>query len=165
MRSRVAQEPAILVVGLGNRHRGDDAVGLEVARRLKSLAPGNCSVIEVEGDPLGVLDMWDGVGLAVVIDAVTSGAAAGLLHRFEALVSPLPGGLAGTSTHAMGLRELIELGCALEKVPRRMIVLGIEGQDFGIGAGLSPGCLASIDPAIEAALEEIGCTSTPWRET
>ena len=165
MKPRAAQAPSILVVGLGNRHRGDDAVGLEVARRLRGRAPGNCSVIEVEGDSLGVLDWWDGIDVAVVIDAVTSGAPPGALHRFDALARPLPGGLTGTSTHAIGLRELIELGHALGKIPRRMIVLGVEGQDFGIGAKLSPDCLASIGPAIEAALEEIGCTSAPWPKT
>ena len=165
MKSRAAQGPSVLVVGLGNRHRGDDGVGLEVARRLKGMAPGNCCVIEIEGDPLGVLDKWDGVDVAVVIDAVASGAAPGFLHRFEASTRPLPRGLAGASTHAIGLRELIDLGRALGKVPGKMIVLGIEGRDFSMGIGLSPGCLASIGPATEAVLEEIGCTNTPWRKT
>lgn len=157
--------PRVLVMGLGNRNRGDDAIGLEVARRTRDMVPGHCSVIEVDGDPLASLDRWDGAELAVVIDAVSSGAAPGTIHRFDVSDRPLPGGLAGTSTHAFGLRELVELGRALGKLPGRMTVLAVEGRNFGMGSAMSPECLASIGPTIEALLEETGCTSTPLRRT
>lgn len=159
------QPPPVLVMGFGNWNRGDDAVGLEVARRLRGMVPGHCSVLEVDRDPLSSLDQWDGVELAVIIDAVSSGATPGTIHKFEVSDQPLPGRLTGTSTHAFGLRELIELARALGTLPRRMTVLAIEGRNFGVGADMSPECLASIGPAIEALLEETGCTSTPLRKT
>ena len=159
------QSPPVLVMGLGNWNRGDDAVGLEVAHRLRAMVPGHCSVIEVDGDLLASLDRWDAVELAVIIDAVSSGATPGTIHKFEVSDQPLPGGLTGTSTHAFGLQELIELGRALRKLPRKMTVLAIEGQNFGVGANMSPECLASIGPAVEALLEVIGCTSAPLQWT
>ncbi len=159
------QSPPVLVMGLGNWNRGDDAVGLEVARRLRAMVPGHCSVLEVDGDPLASLESWDGIELAVIVDAVSSGATPGTIHRFDVSNQPLPGGLVSTSTHAFGLQELIELGRALGKLPREVTVLAIEGQRFGIGSRMSPECLASIGTVIEALLEEIGCTNTPLLRT
>ena len=42
------------------------------------------------------------------------------------------------STHALGVAEAIELGRALGRLPRRLLVFGIEGGSFDAGAGLSP---------------------------
>ena len=63
----------MLVIGLGNAARGDDAAGLIAARRLGG--------VEHEGDPLALLDLWDGADCAVVIDAVSSGVEAGTAMR------------------------------------------------------------------------------------
>ena len=120
----------------------------------------HCSVIESDGDPLGVLDRWDGVALAIVIDAVSSGVIPGTIHKFDVTDRPLPASLSAASTHVFGLRELIELGRAVGKLPRRLTVLGIEGRNYSIGSRMSPECLAVIAPTVEEVLEEIECMST-----
>ena len=61
-----------LVIGVGNPDRGDDAVGLHVARRVAAAAP-QVSVIEAAGDALRLLDRWRGAE-HVVLD---TGSAAG----------------------------------------------------------------------------------------
>ena len=136
-----------LVIGIGNAARGDDAAGLIAARRLGGL--------EHEGDPLGLLDVWDGVGLAVVIDAVSSGAEPGTIHRFDAAAAPLPALLrTSTSTHAVGLAEAIELARSLGRLPDRLIVYGIEGERFEAGTDLTPAVAAGTD-AVETAVRAI----------
>jgi len=133
-----------LVIGLGNAARGDDAAGLIAARRLGGLAH--------EGDPLALLDVWDGAAHAVVIDAVRSGAEPGTVHRFDAVAAPLPARLrTSTSTHAVGLAEAIELARSLGRLPDRMIVHGIEGGRFEAGAALSPAVSAAIDAVVREA--------------
>src|ERR1019366_5223412 len=66
---------SVLVAGLGQRDRGDDAIGPEVAAEVASRGLPGVTVIQ-QSDPLALLDVWDGAGLAdlvIVIDAIRSG--------------------------------------------------------------------------------------------
>ena len=142
-----APDPHVVVVGIGNEARGDDAAGLIAARRLEALA--------LEGDAIALLDVWRGADVAVVIDAVSSGAAAGTVHRFDASREPLPASLRrSSSTHALGLAEAIELGRALDRLPARLIVYGIEAERFEAGAALTPAVAAAIESVAAAVRRE-----------
>ena len=138
------EPPARVIIGVGNAARGDDAAGLIAARRLGGL--------EHEGDPVALLDVWRGADVAVVIDAVSSGADPGTVHRFDATSAPLPARLRGsTSSHALGLAEAIELGRTLGRLPGRLLVYGIEGERFEAGTELTPAVAAAVEAvALEA---------------
>jgi hydrogenase maturation protease len=140
-----APERGVVVIGVGNAARGDDAAGLVVARRVGGR--------EHEGDPLALLEAWEGAATAVVIDAVRSGAVPGTVHRFEAGDAALPARLrSSTSTHAVGLAEAIELARALDRLPPRLIVYGIEGERFTAGAELSPAVAAAVEVVAAAVV-------------
>jgi hydrogenase maturation protease len=96
--------------------------------------------------------MWREADVAVVIDAVSSGAEPGTVHRFDATSAPLPARLRGsTSSHALGLAEAIELGRTLGRLPGRLIVYGIEGERFEAGTELTPAVAAAVEAvALEA---------------
>jgi hydrogenase maturation protease len=128
----------ILVIGVGNETRGDDAVGRIVAKRLKEKLGRYATVVEELGDGTRLLDLWRGSELTVIIDAVLSGAEPGHIHRFDARESPLPAGLFHYSTHSFGVPEAIELARAMNQLPKRIIVYGIEGECFDERANLSP---------------------------
>jgi hydrogenase maturation protease len=143
--SSAPEPPPRVVIGVGNAARGDDAAGLIAARRLGGL--------EHEGDPVALLDVWRGAELAVVIDAVSSGAEPGTVHRFDATAEPLPAHLRGSSsTHALGLAEAIELGRALGRLPARLIVYGIEGERFEAGTELTPAVAAAVEAVAREAV-------------
>lgn len=140
-----------LVIGIGNAARGDDAAGLIAARRLGGL--------EHEGDPLALLDVWEGADSAVLIDAVRSGAAAGTVHRFDAAGGRLPAwSRSSTSTHAVGLAEAIELARTLGRLPARLVVYGIEGEHFEAGTGLTPAVSAAVDVVAAAVRSHAVCS-------
>ena len=124
-----------LVVGVGNSWRGDDAVGLEVARRVGELG-GAVDVRQIEGDASSLVDLWAGRDRVAVVDAARSGAPAGTVHVFRADREPLPATLC-SSTHAFGVTDAIELSRALGRLPRRLDVYAVEGADFALGAPLS----------------------------
>ncbi len=140
------------VVGLGNALRGDDAVGLAVARRLRELLP-DADVIEGSGEPAALLDALGGAGAVAVVDAVSSGGAPGAVHRFDAGASALPL-VSGASTHGLGLAEAIELGRALGRLPARLVVYGIEGGAYETGAPLSPEVARAAEEVV-AELQEL----------
>lgn len=135
-----------LVIGIGNRDRGDDAVGPLVSSRLKRRA-GHLNVVERTEAGLSLIDAWEGAGKVIILDAVRSGAAAGQIHRIDASAHSIPADFFHCSTHAFGVAEAIELARALCKLPPRVVVYGIEGAVFEAGAEMSA--------AVETAADEL----------
>jgi hydrogenase maturation protease len=132
----------VLILGCGNPDRADDAAGLLVARRLRELG---MPARELSGEPLALLDAWSGEADVLVVDAVKSGAPPGTVTVWDARTSRLPASQFRCSTHALGLAEAIELARALDRLPPKLIVVGIEGQRFDPGEPPSPEVAASVE--------------------
>ena len=146
-------------VCLGSPFRGDDAVGPLVAERLRA---AGAPLLDCGDEPTRLLDLWGGLDTVVVVDAVRGDAVPGTLHRIEAADGSLPRDLRLASTHAMGIADALELGHALGRAPRRLVVLGLEGASFGMGEALTPAVAAAIDGLVAAVLGELegaACTS------
>jgi hydrogenase maturation protease len=146
-----------VVVGVGNAYRRDDGVGPAVAARLRTQA--GLKVVTCEQEPSRLLDAWAGAELALIVDAVASGAEPGTVHRFDASEQAVPSSVFRGSTHALGIGEVIELARALGRLPGRVIVYGVEGGEFGAGDSLSPAVAAAVGPLAAELSEEAGCTS------
>jgi hydrogenase maturation protease len=138
-----------LVIGLGNSWRGDDGAGPAVARGLLDQVQARVRVYE--GEPVGLIEEWSGADTVIVVDAVSSGAPPGTLHRLDPLSEPIPAALSQGSTHAFGLAETIELARTLDRLPPRLTVYGIEGERFAAGQQLS----APVSAAVDAVREEL----------
>jgi hydrogenase maturation protease len=138
---------SVLVIGVGNSFRCDDAAGIEVARRLEH--DQDVRVLAREGDLAGLVDLWDGATTVMVVDSASSGAAPGTIHRFDAIAEPLPTDVL-SSTHAFGVAEAVELARALGRLPPAMTVYAIEGARFDVGQELSP--------EVEAAVAQLAST-------
>jgi hydrogenase maturation protease len=143
------------VVGVGNRWRGDDAVGLEVVARLRGALPEGVELVEREGEPTALIDEWAGDDAVWVVDAVSSGAAAGTLHRFDAGARALPAALFRASTHHIGLPEAVELARAVDGLPEQLVVFGVEAGDVGVGGSLTPAVAAAVERTAVAVQEEV----------
>jgi hydrogenase maturation protease len=135
-----------VVIGLGNEARGDDACGLWVARHLRPRLAGIARAFELNGEATGLLDLWEGAGLAVVIDAMRSGLPPGTVHRIEVGRDPLPSPLPSTSTHGLSLGDAIALGTSLGRMPGQLLVYGIEASTFRPGDPMSAAVAASLEP-------------------
>jgi hydrogenase maturation protease len=124
----------VLVIGVGNRDRGDDGAGPEVAARLRAQG---VHAIEHAGDGLALIDLWDNHSAVVIVDAMVTGTTPGTVRRFDAAAGPLPRAAFAVSSHAFGLAEAVETARALGRLPASVLVYGIEGESFALGAGLS----------------------------
>ena len=138
---------------LGSRYRGDDAVGPLVADRLRA---AGATVLECDDEPTRLLDDWAGLDLVVIVDAVSSGAPAGTVHRVDAGAGPLPRDLRLASTHAFSVPDALDLGRAVGRAPRRVIVIGVEGAAFGMGDPVTPAVEAVLGEVTESVLAELG---------
>lgn len=151
----------IAVIGVGQSLRGDDAAGLEVVQRWKKEFPETANRPEVcvkstETSGLELLDLFDGVDAAVLVDAVKSTAEPGTLHRLD------PDNLApivsdSQSSHGWGVAEILrlsrQLAPSLKKLPVRLV--GIEAEQMDFGAGLSQAVKQVMSSASRIVQEEV----------
>ncbi|MGE5225599.1 MAG: hydrogenase maturation protease [Planctomycetaceae bacterium] len=141
------------VIGCGNPHAGDDAAGLLVAAALRDRVPEGVEVVEA-GPASRVLDLLDGVDVAIVVDAVRSPGgerAPGTLVRAEAGPDGLPASLRSSlSSHGLGVAEAVALAAALGRAPR-VVVHGVEAADVGVGSPPSAPVAAAL-PRLQAAV-------------
>jgi hydrogenase maturation protease len=143
----------VVVAGIGNRYRGDDAVGPLVASRCASEVREVRDIGPLE-EPLDLLGRFDGADLAIVVDAMRSGAPLGSVRVFD--VGQLVVGADGestptvTSTHGIGLAGVLRLARAIGHAPRRLVLVAVEGEHFSLGSEMSDAVAAAVPAAIVA---------------
>ena len=144
-----------LVIGIGNRFRGDDGVAGEVLDALGgagAVADG-VELLELDGEPTRLVDAWEGRTSVIVVDAVLSdGADPGELVILEGADAVDPEHVgpwnAGVSGHSAGLAEALRLGAVLGRLPGELVVIGVAATDFGEGPGLSTPVRAAVDGVV-----------------
>ncbi len=150
-----AKVPGLLVVGIGNDDRSDDAVGLVIARSLAGKNLPDVTVVEAQGDGTMLEEAWKGADNVIVVDAICSGAPPGTIHRIEAHVEPVPTGVWRCSSHSFGLAEAIEMARTLNRLPARITVLGIEARNLDMGIGLSREVVSAARQVVAAITQEV----------
>jgi len=146
----------IRVIGIGNELRGDDGAGIVAARHVRSLAPAGIDVLEQSGECGALLEAWKDADLVILIDAVRSGAPAGTIFRLDASHDPPPHDYFRHSTHDLGVADAVELGRALHSLPQRLVLYGIEGESFEMGAGLSVAVSEVVGTVARRVADEFG---------
>jgi len=142
----------LVVIGVGNALRADDAAGLEAVRRLRA-GPG-VGVREQGGEATALLDALRASAAAIIVDAA-AGAEPGRVHRLDAAARPLPQGMFGVSTHGFGVAEGIELARALGALPPVCVVYAVEGGRFETGAPMSDAVARALPLLAEDITKEI----------
>jgi hydrogenase maturation protease len=148
--------PRLKVIGVGNAWRGDDAVGLLVARRLKEDPHPQVEIAECRGTVTAVREAWKDAAGVIVVDAVVSGGPPGTIYRFDAQGAGVPVALSRSpSSHGWGVAEALALGRVLQELPPCLIIYGIEGKNFGPGQEVSQEVAAAIPEAARRIRRDI----------
>ena len=144
----------IRVVGVGSP-LGDDAVAWEAIRQLRDrpgLPPG-IEFFMVEGGQR-VLELLDGRGTLVLVDAVAADDKPGMIYRFdwpdERIANLRPG-----STHDLRPAEALRLAAALGIAPQHVLVYGIEIESLDHAPCLSPSVLAAVPELVRQLAVEL----------
>ncbi len=133
---------SVLIIGVGNADRGDDAAGPLVARRLRCLG---LDAREHNGEGLSLIESWTGAEDVILIDAVLTGAPPGTITIWDARQAPVVRDAFRGSTHAFGVAEGVELARALGHLPPTLTIYGIEAQHFLPGHPPSPAILRAVE--------------------
>lgn len=153
----------ILVAGIGNPWASDDGVGAEVIHHLRNRLPiapevgdATLEALALDEPSFSLLDVVDGCDHLIIVDAVASGAAPGTVHRLEWQPGvALDRGVERVSSHGLGIREVLELGAALGRLPGRVDLWGIEAGSTAPGSRLSPAVAAAVPVIVERFMAEL----------
>lgn len=147
----------ILIAGIGNIFLGDDAFGVEVARRLSSRHfPPNVTVKDfgIRGYDLAyaLLDQYD---TTILVDACPRGEAAGTLYVIEPDLNNLGGSeeqQGAVEAHSMNPLNVLRLAKSMGGPLKRILLVGCEPGTLGPEEGqmgLSGPIEAVIDDAVK----------------
>lgn len=142
----------VVIASLGNEYRRDDGAGQVVASAAADLLHAVHN-IGPQVDPLGLLGQWDGADLAIVVDATGAAGLPGTVRVVD--LAEQGDSPSATSTHGISLSGVWRLARAVGSAPKRVVVVGIEGEDFGKGPGLSGSVSAAVPHAVCKVVELI----------
>jgi len=145
--------PRILIAGVGNIFLGDDAFGVEVARRLSTCdLPKNVRVTDfgIRGYDLAYA-LLDGYDTTILVDACPRGDLAGTLYVIEPDLNDLGGPdeqQAPVEAHSMNPLNVLRLAASMGPL-KRVLLVGCEPGTLGPEEGQ----MGLSDP-IEAVLDD-----------
>jgi hydrogenase maturation protease len=140
----------VRIIGVGSP-QGDDAVAWEVVRQLRERFAGLQGVEwHAVGGGQRLLDLLDGQGSLVLVDAMAGAAEPALVQRL-AWPDPRLDILRPGSTHGLRPAEALQLGAALGVLPRQIAIFGIAVGSIVTGPGLSAPMTAAL-PAVVACI-------------
>ncbi|MGO9512864.1 MAG: hydrogenase maturation protease [Steroidobacteraceae bacterium] len=146
----------VLVIGIGNPDRGDDAVGAIVAQELCGRLPADVPILFGRGDMLGLIEEWTGFDGLVCVDAAAPLGKPGRIHRIDLRTRALPRDLHLTSSHVFGLAEVIQLARTLNLAPRQIIVYAVESGSFDSGMPLTSAVAAAARAVADRIVVDVG---------
>jgi hydrogenase maturation protease len=148
-------KPRILVAGIGNIFLGDDAFGVEVARRLSSRElPQGVRVTDfgIRGYDLAYA-LLDGYETTILVDACPRGEPAGTLYVIEPDLENLGGPEEGAvEAHSMNPLNVLRLAQSMGGSLKRILLVGCEPATLGPEEGqmgLSEPIEAAVDEAVK----------------
>jgi hydrogenase maturation protease len=119
----------IKILGIGSPF-GDDRVGwavIEILQQnpdLMSYIPKLVHLEKLDRPSTGLLETMQDAKTVILIDAMKTGAHLGALYQFENPQFENPPKI--LSTHGMGVLETLQLGVALNELPKQITLYGIE---------------------------------------
>ncbi|MDO9172248.1 MAG: hydrogenase maturation protease [bacterium] len=144
------------LIAVGNPLYGDDGVGAAVLERARATDafPG-AELIDAGTDALSLIDRFADEELHVIVDAARMGLEPGRVVRFAPGEVAL--GLAGDrlSLHGFGLAEAFALAERIDRLPRRLVIVGVEPQTLEIDRGLSDAVASAVPEVLEIIKAEV----------
>lgn len=151
----------VLVVGLGNRWRGDDAVGPLVLDGLRACCV-EVEYLESPGDSLTLINAWESREQVWLVDACCDTALddGELITIDDALVDTdaLRTLRHPTSSHVLDLQQAITMSLAMANAPQQLSVYAVVGSQFDPGSEPGPAILAAIPLLVTKLAQQITAT-------
>lgn len=157
----VNDQPKILIAGVGNELRQDDAFGVLLAQKLQQDAsfPPSVKVFEIGSAGIHLVQqLFDGYDVLILLDIVKWGGSAGTIHFKEVEVkdiAQLPRDEKNdflADMHYINPLKALMMAKAINVLPKKVFFLGCESEEHEeIGIGIS----AAVEAALPVAFEKV----------
>lgn len=145
-----------LILGFGNLIQGDDGIGIHAVKMLSErVLPPDTRVVEIGVPGWDLATCLEGCPSVIIIDAVRMGEAPGVWRRFDSAEVRLIGEKNILSLHEAGISEGLNLAEALNILPERIVVYGMEPASITTSQELSPAVQATLPDFVEEIYCEI----------
>ena len=147
-----AADEGVLVLGLGNRLLGDDAVGPVVVEQMAGLHP---QARWLDGGTIGLalLPTIESCRALVVVDAARLGLPPGDVRVIEGAAMDAQLGGLRHSAHEVALGDLMAAAALAGCLPARRALVAVQPQSLALGDGLSPAVLEALPRLREAVID------------
>lgn len=144
----------IRVIGVGSP-LGDDALAWQVVQKAQQeKAWGDKIEFHALEGGQRLLDILDGRGALVMVDALAPPVPPGTIHRLE-WPNPRLKALRPGTTHHLSPAEALELADTLGLLPPRVVIWAIAGEAFDPQAGLSSAVAAAVPELVRGVVAEL----------
>ena len=144
----------LIIAGIGNPYRGDDAAGWLVIDALKGKMDGVIPCCKLRGELSELLDLFASYSIVYLVDACLSNDPTSAWQRIDVHRQPLPPESSQTSTHGLGLSQAIALAKNLDQLPSTLVVYAITGSCYQVSDMLSPGIAQAVEEVAQKIINE-----------
>ena len=139
----------IKVIAVGNDLYGDDGIGNAVLQVLEQI-PDMKDVELIDGatDALGLIDHFSDNDHVIIVDAAQMGEKPGTVKIFSREEVKLQIKMDHLSVHGISLAETFDIAQAVDSLPEKITIIGIEPQNIGISQKLSAVVMQSIPEVV-----------------
>ena len=153
--------PKILIAGVGNELRQDDAFGVLLAQKLQAEAslPSSVKVMEIGSAGIHLVQqLFDDYEILILLDIVKWGGVAGTIHFKEVEVKNISHlsqdeqNMFLADMHYINPLKALMMAKAMNVLPGKVIFLGCESEEHEeIGIGVS----AAVEAALPIAFQKV----------
>lgn len=148
------ERPRVLIACIGNIFLGDDAFGVEVAKRLAARPlPENVRLVDfgIRNFDL-VYALLDGYDVTIFVDAMPRGEAPGTLYLMEPDLADIEAQGAMFEAHGMNPMRVLTMARTMGAEFKKLLVVGCEPADLGTEEEGKMGLSAPVEAALGRAV-------------
>ncbi len=147
---------AVTILGIGNILLMDEGAGVRVIEKLLAAyhMPDDVEVIDGGTMGLELLPYIEDKENVIIVDVVKSGNPPGTIVRLEG--KDVPVFLSSKiSPHQLGLSDLLAVAQITDRMPRHIVLIGIEPERIDTGLDLSGTIQSGIDTLVAMVIKEL----------
>ncbi len=143
------KETKLKIIAVGNDLYGDDGIGNAVLDALKQIPEmKEIELIDGATDALGLIDHFEGTEHIIIVDAAQMGEKPGTVKVFSREDVKLKIKMDHLSVHGISLAETFDIAQAVDSLPEKITIIGIEPKNIGISETLSDVVTKSIPKVV-----------------
>jgi hydrogenase maturation protease len=153
-----ASATEMAIVAVGNPIMGDDGVGATVIETLEESDVGerdDCTLANGGTTAFFALEAMSGCDRAIVVDAISTGADPGTVHRYRYVDGAFAGDIPEMTMHDFSFAEALQAGREAYDIPDEVLIFGVEPARIEMSMELSEPIEQTVPTLVDYIRDEL----------